>query len=56
MAEQRGVVLRLREWWVAPAVAVGLLVVWVHSLRAREPGEGGVRCPEWINNWRRSQS
>lgn len=40
VAEQRGVVLRLREWWVAPAVAVGLLAVWMHSLTAREPGEG----------------
>jgi hypothetical protein len=40
VAEQRGMGLRLREWWVAPAVAVGLLAVWVHSLTAREPGEG----------------
>lgn len=40
VAEQRGVVLRLREWWVAPAVAASFLVVWVHSLATREPGEG----------------
>lgn len=40
VAEQPGVVLRLREWWVVPAVAVGFLVVWVHSLATREPGEG----------------
>ena len=40
VAEQRGMGLRLREWWVAPAVAVGLLAVWMHSLATREPREG----------------
>ena len=40
VAVQPGVVLRLREWWVVPAVAVGFLVVWVHSLAMREPGKG----------------
>ena len=30
----------LRDWWVAPAVAAGFVVVWVHLLAARLPGEG----------------
>jgi hypothetical protein len=30
----------LRDWWVAPAVAAGFVVVWVHLLAARLPREG----------------